>query len=117
VSREGAQQHRGAEIIVGGVVDDVEEVDAEADHPGLVADVVDAAQGRCDGLGIPDVGALSRVEHARVVPGGVERLDDVRADEAGASGDEDEHRRSVRPRARPSDRVQQVVMGSARSRA
>ena len=37
------EQRRGAEVVLGDVVGDVGEVDAESDHRGLVAHRVDAA--------------------------------------------------------------------------
>ena len=49
---ERAQQHRGAEVVVGDVVGDVAEVDAEADHRRLVADrghAVDGARATTSG--------------------------------------------------------------------
>ncbi len=79
------------------VVGHVEEVDAQPDHPGLVADVVDAGERALDRIGVADVPSGPRVEHADVVAGGAQRVGDVRADEAGASGDEHEHHASVRP--------------------
>ena len=76
------------------VVGDVLEVDAEADHGRLVADGVDAVQRALDGLGVADVVAVGEIEHPDVVPVLAQRIDDVRADEAGATGDED-HGRTV----------------------
>ena len=80
------------------VVGDVAEVDPEPDHPGLVADVVDAVERALDRIGVADVAddrLGARVEHAgrgrARGRAGVEGVDDVRADEAGASGDEHEH--------------------------
>jgi hypothetical protein len=95
---ERAQQHRGAEVVVAGVVGDVADVGAEPDHRRLVADVLDPVQRALDRGGVTHVaddvlGAwIDRpsvaVEHADR-DAGIERgLDDVRADEAGASGDE-----------------------------
>ena len=73
------------------VVGHVEEVDAQPDHRGLVADVVDAGERALDGIGVADVPSGPRVEHADVVAAGAQGVGDVRADEAGASGDEHEH--------------------------
>ena len=96
-ARERAQKHRGAEVVVRDVVGHVEEVDPQPDHPGLVADVVDAGERALDGIGVADVPSGPRVEHADIVAGGAQRVRDVRADEAGPSGDEHEHHASVRP--------------------
>ncbi len=114
-SRPGGrrEQFGGAEAVVGDVVGQVAEVGAEADHRGLVADgvgvvqrrgdrvrVADVAEDRLGGrvqvVGLAGVGCRQqRVEHADVVAAGDEQVDDVRADEAGAAGDED-HGRTVR---------------------
>ncbi len=47
-----AQQHRRPEVVVRDVLGDVAEVDAEADHGGLMADGIDAADGLGDERGI-----------------------------------------------------------------
>ena len=121
---ERAQQHRRAEVVVGDVVGDVAEVDAEPDHRRLVADRRDAVDRARDHVRIADV-ALdqlgARVEVVRPLavrgleqdvsstrtsrPAREQRVDDVRADEAGAAGDEDRAGHdapgySVRARAR-----------------
>ena len=57
---------------------------------------VRVAVGRSGGVG----GGMEVVEHADVVPAGDERVDDVRADEAVAAGDED----VAHPRAIPATR-------------
>ena len=81
---------------------------AEADHRGLVADGVDAVERARDDRGPSRTsprhvlgarvavrgragvgGGVQDVEHADLVPAGEQRVDDVRADEAGAAGDED----------------------------
>jgi hypothetical protein len=85
----------------------VAEVDAEPDHRRLMAYVGDAGDGPLRHGGIPQIaldqvrrrveirgplamrGRQERVEHADLLPGLQERVDDVRADEAGASGDQD----------------------------
>ena len=96
-ARERAQNHRGAEVVVRDVVGHVEEVDPQPDHPGLVADVVDAGERALDGIGVADIPSVPRVEHADVVAAGAQRVGDVPADEAGASGDEHEHELNIRP--------------------
>ena len=107
-ARERAQQHGGAQVVVRDVVGDVAEVDAQADHRRLVADRVDAARARrSTASGVAHVASGPRstpsdvvrpparrrvgecVEHAHPCPSGDERVDDVRADEAGSAGDED----------------------------
>ena len=60
---ERAQQHRGAEVVVGDVVGDVAEVDAEADHRRLVADRVDARDRARDRVRVAHV-ALDRARRA-----------------------------------------------------
>jgi hypothetical protein len=97
----------------------VGEVLAQPDHGGLMADGVHTAQrlghvGRLPQvrpvelhpLGIRGVGAVGRgqqrVEDAYLVPGVGEGGDDVRADEARASGDQDQHDPTVRERTRPA---------------
>ena len=55
----------------------VEEVDPQPDHPGLVADVVDAVERALDRIGVADVACGPHVEHADVLAGGAQRVDDV----------------------------------------
>ena len=107
---ERAQQLRRPEVVVGDVVGDVAEVDAEADHRRLVADRGDAFQRALEHVAVAHValdelGALvevvgplavrgleQQVEDPHVVTLLEQGVDDVGADEAGAAGDED-HRR------------------------
>ncbi len=101
----GAQQDRRPGVVVVDVVGHVVEVDAEADLRGLVGDRVDAAHRIGDGGGIAHVAraplrpgivdgaGLPEVEDAHLRARVEQRLDDVGADEAGAAGDEDAHRR------------------------
>ena len=88
------------------VVGDVADVGAEADHRRLVADVIDAAQRAGHGRAVAHValdelgrrievvraggvgGGMQPVEDPHVVAAREQRVDDVRADEAGAAGDE-----------------------------
>ena len=122
--RQRAQQHRGPEVVVGDVVGDVAEVDAEPDHRRLVADRRDArrsargddvrvAHVALDQLGarVEVVGPLAvrgrqqHVEHAHLVPALEQRVDDVGADEPGAAGDEDHAGhggQAIRPAACPT---------------
>ena len=99
---------------MGDVVGDVAEVDAEADHRRLVADRGDAVDGAGDDVGVAHValdelgarvevvgplavrGGQQQVEHADLVAALQQRVDDVRADEAGAAGDEDGRARRAR---------------------
>ena len=74
----------------------VAEVDPQPDHRGLVADVVDAVERALDRIGVADVGSGPEVEHADVLAGGAQRVDDVRAHEPCASGDQHEHDLSLR---------------------
>ena len=66
-------------------------------------------------LGVADVVAVGEIEHPDVVPVLAQRIDDVRADEAGAAGDED-HGRTVGalgpPHARRLRTVQEAVIAS-----
>ena len=68
-------------------------------------------------LGVADVVAVGEIEHPDVVPVLAQRVDDVRADEAGATGDED-HGRTVGALgardARRARTVQEAVMASPR---
>ena len=98
---------RGAEVVVGDVVGDVAEVDAEADHRRLVADRGHAVERAGERVGIAHValdelgarvevvgplavrGFEQQVEHPHLVALLEQGVDDVRADEAGAAGDED----------------------------
>ena len=93
------------------VLGDVADVGAEADHRRLVADVVDVAQHLAHDVGVahvadPHVGAVGDPGRAAVVRGGVQDVehahlvaaleqlvDDERADEAEAPGDEHAHGR------------------------
>ena len=99
---------------MGGVVGDVGEVDAEADHGRLVADrrdALDRARRPRPGRGrrprsarravevvrpLAVGGRAERVEHADLGPAREQRVDDVGADEAGAAGDEDRPARRAR---------------------
>ena len=108
-----AKQHCGAGVVVADVVDNVEELAAEADHPGLVAHAVHATQRPPDGRGVAYValhevdlarqvvGALAmgrkRVEYADLLPLTQEGVDYVRADEPGPSGHEDQRLAPQRP--------------------
>ena len=101
------EQDGGAEVVVADVVGDVLEVAAEADHRRLVThrgharhragDGVRVAEVALDplGAGVQVVGPLAmrvgqqHVEHADFVAAVEQRVDDVRADEAGAAGHED----------------------------
>jgi hypothetical protein len=56
-----------------------------------VGDGVDRLQRSLDRRRVADVGAVAGVEHEDVVTGGAEGIADVRADEAGAAGDEHAH--------------------------
>src|SRR5262245_56048118 len=96
------------------VVDDVIELDTETDHRGFVRDRIDVAHRSRDNLGVGDVppavlrasvaplrrslvgGRQQRIEHAYVVAVGDQRIDDVRADEPGASCDEHAHQTRTR---------------------
>ena len=109
---------------MGDVVAHVEEVGAQADHPGLVADVLHSVEDVPDGVRITHValdevdlvrqvgGGLGmrgeRVEHAYGPAFGEQRVDDVRADEACASGDED-HAGGPAVRTRVISRVARKV--------
>ena len=104
---ERLEQHRGAEVVVGDVVGDVADVGSETDHRRLVADGGDAGHRAGDRAGVADValdplcarvhvlrplavgGGQQHVQHAHLVAGLEQRVDHVRADEAGAAGDED----------------------------
>jgi hypothetical protein len=104
---QGPQQLCGREVVVADVGGQVAEIDAQADHRRLVADMGHArGRPRGDhgvaqialqqlGGGIEVAGPLAvrggqeRVEHADLLPRLEQRVDDVRADEAGASGDQD----------------------------
>ena len=106
-AREGAQQLRGRQVVVADVVGDVGDVGAEADHRGLVADRGHAlhrglGDGRVAQVGLEELGARVEVVRALAVRGRQQRVDDpdllaaleqrvddVRADEAGASRDQD----------------------------
>ena len=101
-SPQRLQQHRGAGVVGPDVVGDVGEVDAETDLGRLVAHGVDAVDRGGHPVGIHDVdrsevdpGEVGRgsdeVEHPHLDAGGQELLADVRADETGATGDEDLH--------------------------
>jgi hypothetical protein len=95
---------------VRGVRGHVVEVDPEPDLCRLVADELAAAQRAADRVVVADVAAhvldvdtgRLRVEDHRLMTARHQRLDDVRADEAGAAGDQDScHRRHGRsPRHR-----------------
>ena len=105
VARELSQQHRGAEVVVADVVGDVERCRARG--PTIAAWWQTAStprSARATALGsrhvAPDELGLGvevirwprvrrreqRVEHAHLVTVGEQRVDDVRADEAGAAG-------------------------------
>ena len=108
------EQNRGAEIVLGDVVGDVGEVDAEPDHRRLVTHRVDAPGGLRDRGEILHVvpvildswievvgtaavsGRMQAVEHDDFVVGGDQLIDDVRADESGAAGHEDAHQTDSR---------------------
>ena len=105
--RQRAQEHGGAEVVVGHVVGDVADVGAEAHHRRLVADRSGAGDRPRGRGGVADValeplgarvevvrplavrGRQQAVEDAHLVPALEQRVDDVGADEAGAAGDED----------------------------
>ena len=88
-------------------VREVAEVDPEPDHRRLVRDRVGAAHGAVGDGGVAQIaldplrprsevggplavrGRQERVDHADVVAGRQQRVDDVRADEPGAAGHED----------------------------
>ena len=128
---ERAQQHRGAEVVVADVLGRCRACPTpEPDHRRLVADGVDSAQRRADdvgdratspvdelGVGVEVVrrGGVRRrqqqVQHAHSVARVHERVDDVRADEPGASGDEN-HRA-----ARYGDRAHRQRRATALFRA
>ena len=104
------QERRRADAVGRDVAGDVVEVDAQADHRRLVADRVDAVDRGLHRLDVGDVGEpdvdrrqarrrRDAIEDPDVGTAGDQLLDDVRADEAGAAGDENLHR--ARLAARP----------------
>ena len=103
---QGPQPGGGPGVVVVDVAADVPEVDAQTDPGGLVAHGVRPPGGPAPGVGVADVphhqlgrrlgpreGALAlgdqRVEDDDLVAGGHQVVDDVGADEAGPTGDED----------------------------
>ena len=106
---QGPEQDRGGPIVVVDVARDVGEVHTEPHPGGLVADRIHSLGGRHGEVGIgqiaeavlgrlvqigrePDVGVrVQGVDDAHLRPGLDEVVDHVRADEAGATRDEDPH--------------------------
>ena len=117
VGRQRPQEHGRREIVLAHVVGDVAEVAAEADHSRLVGDRRHALERAPEGIGIADItvlelgprvdggapaavgGRQERVEDPHVAAGVEQRGDDVRADEAGAAGDEDHRPNVIRVRS------------------
>ena len=102
------EQHRGAEVVAADVLGQVVEVDAQADHRGLVHDRVDAAQrgarpragSRRSPTGTRESctirrrraavrGRMPAVEDGHLVPGRDQGRGDMGADESGPAGHED----------------------------
>ncbi len=121
---QSTQQHRRAGVVVAHIVGDIEEVGAEADHPGLVADVDHALERALDGRRVADVAldevrlarevtrrmgmGEQRVEYPHLEPFGDQGVDDMRADEPGSAGDE-YHRGCAAARTRVMSRTARSV--------
>ncbi len=104
--RELAEKRRRAEVVVADVVGDVAEVGPETDHRRLMAHRVGAGETACDELPVPHVAedilgcwveivrpagvgeGMQEVEDANGRTARNQLVDDVRADEAAAAGDE-----------------------------
>ena len=121
---ECPQQDGRAGVVVADIVGDVEEIVAEADHSGLVADALDADESPLDGRRVADVAldevrlrrkiagdrgvGQERVEHPHLASFGEQGVDDMRADEAGPTRDED-HRDPAAARTRVMSRIARTV--------
>ena len=128
-SPQGVEQDRRADVVVGHVVADVGEVDAQADLGGLMADGIDPVDGRPGDRWIPDVAfdelgplvdrrCAQPVEDSDPHTGVAQGVDHMGTDEASPTGDEDPHasggavpdtgRRTVNRQPSPSLRTEML---------